>query len=170
MNLYEINADMQRLIDCAIDPETGEIVDENLFKEVESLNIEKESKIEYWGLVIKNNKADADILKAHAKRIKEEAEAVLKKAEAIENNNDRIKEYLIDNLGGEKFKTKLISMYYHPSDKVITDDEKINLEEMPSQFVRIKKELDKDQVKNALLSGAKVEGCTLEHNVSLVVR
>jgi len=168
MNLYEISAEMQRLIEASIDPETGEITNENLFKEVDTLNLEKEAKIEYWGLVIKNNKVDADLLKAQAKVFKEEAAKLEAQAEAKENNSKSIKRYLMDNLAGEKFKTPLVSMYYHTSEKV--NDEHADLEHLPDEYIKVEKSLKKDDVKKALKEGKEIEGCTLEVSTSLVVR
>lgn len=168
MNLYEINADMQRMLEESIDPETGEIVNENLFADMEALSIAKNERIEYLGLIIKNQKAEADMLKATAKRIQEEADSLKAKAQAIENNNERIKGYIKDNLAGEKFKTSLVSMYYHPSDKLIADEKTLDFDKVPAEF--IKKSLFRDDVKKAILNGATIEGCEIEHNVSLVVR
>ena len=63
MTLYEINNAIIQELEGAVDPETGEIVDEALLAEYEQLQLDRETKVENVGLYIKNLEADAKAIR-----------------------------------------------------------------------------------------------------------
>ena len=64
MTLYEIDAEIMEIIENAVDPETGEIIDEVAMKSLGDLDIAREKKIENMLLMVKNLESDAEQLKA----------------------------------------------------------------------------------------------------------
>lgn len=91
MNLYEIE---NEILNC-VDMETGEIVD---IKKLESLQMERDQKIENIGCWIKNLLSDAEALKS-------EKENLAKRQKVAESKAASLKEYLSRYLDGEKFKS-----------------------------------------------------------------
>lgn len=158
-NLYEINAELTRLWDAAVDPETGEI-DPVIYEQFDALQMEKDAKIESIALWIKNLKSDADQIKAEAKALTERAQAATNKAE-------RLKAYIEQALGGEKFQTPRVNISYRSSSAV----EVIDIGKVPPEFLRLKDpEVDKTAVKAAFKEGQTVPGCGLVANRSMIIK
>ena len=153
MTLYDIDA---AILEC-VDEETGEIVD---VEKLENLLIERELKIENVACWIKD-------LQSHSKRIKDEMDKFKAKKEAVDNNIERLKEYLYSALCGEKFKTAKVSIYYKNSESVYVPDVSV----LPEWAIRVKEpEAKKDDIKKALKAGKEVPGATLVQNTSIVIR
>lgn len=153
MTLYEIDA---AILEC-VDEETGEIVD---IDRLENLLLKREVKIENVACWIKD-------LQSHSKRIKEEMDKFKAKKEAVDNNIERLKMYLSGALGGEKFKTPKVSIYYMNTESVDVPDVSV----LPEWAVRIKEpEADKEAIKKKLKSGELVTGATLLKKQSIVIR
>ena len=74
MKLYEINLEIMRLVDAIqFDEETGEILGEadELFDQINALQMEKRKILEYLAKLVLNIRADAASLKAEENRLKE---------------------------------------------------------------------------------------------------
>lgn len=111
MTIYEID---QAMLDCC-DMETGEILDTKRF---DDLAMERKAKISNVGAWYKN-------LKAEAKALEEEADKLIKRKNACVAQMDRLKEYLTQNLGDEKFKDSRVSIYFSKTAPTLKfDDEK----------------------------------------------
>lgn len=151
--LYEIN---NALLEC-VDLETGEIIDIDRLRE---LQLEKEQKLEHVALWVKNLLSDAEQYAAEEKAFKEKKQAAQAKA-------DRLKEYLLDALQGEKFKTTRVNITYRNSNKVVVDDV-LNLE---PRFVRFSQpEANKTEIAAALKAGEDVRGARLEPSCSIIIK
>lgn len=98
MNLYEIK---NEILNC-VDMETGEIVD---IKKLESLQMERDQKIENIGCWIKNLLSDAEALKS-------EKENLAKRQKVAESKATSLKEYLSRYLDGEKFKSARVAISF----------------------------------------------------------
>lgn len=109
MKLYEIDQAITNLID----PETGELTDYAAF---ESLQMEREKKIESLALWIKD-------LNAEAKAIKEERDTLYERQKAAEKKAASIKSFLEKVLNGEKFKTPRVAVSYRKTNRVQVDAE-----------------------------------------------
>ena len=82
--LYEINHDIEALLDAVTDPETGEIVDMDC---LEGLFIEREKKLEHVALYCKNIRAEKNAVKAE---MDEQALNLYNEVvNALENKGDR---------------------------------------------------------------------------------
>ena len=160
-NLFEINSNIMAAWDAAIDPETGE-VDETALALFESLQIERDAKIENIACWIKNLKSDAEALKAEAKNMADRAKAAERKA-------DSLKRYLAAALHGEKFQSARAAISWRKSVSVEVDEAEV--ENLPEQYIRrkVSVEADKTAIKDALKAGEILEGCRLveSNNISI---
>ena len=167
-NLYEITANYIRIADMMDDPE----LDPQLLADtMEAVEGELEVKSENYAMVMKNLEGDIAALKAEEERLKT-------RRQTLENNIKRMKAALqgaMEATGKTKFKTDLFSFNVQknaPSVVIDTED----LDTLPEEFIRIKKEVDKTALKDALLNGdeetkAKLNGYAhIEQTQSLRIR
>ena len=160
MKLYEIDRAIEDLFLNSIDPDTGELID--ISEEIESLQLAQDEKRENIGLLIKNLSAEADAIRAEEKNLAE-------RRRATENHVERLKDYLMSSLKGEKFSTPRVSISYRKSTAVFIEDEITFLNKHP-EYARIKTEIDKASVKYDLKNGESVTGAALEERTSMIVR
>ena len=109
MNLYEIDSAIAALVD----PETGEIQNYEAFEE---LQMARDQKIENMALVLKNAAAASAAIKA-------EIDALKARKEAADKTVERMKEYLTQATGGQKFETAKVRLSFRSSTRVEIDDE-----------------------------------------------
>ena len=153
MKLYEID---QAIMDC-IDMETGEIINEELLN---SLQMERDVKIENVVLWIKELKAEAEALKA-------EKLAFAERQKVTENKMESLKKWLAYALNGEKFKTVRASVTFRTTDKVEIAD----IYKLDENYLRYKEpEADKDAIKKAIKAGQEVAGATLVSSTSVIIK
>ena len=159
MTLYEINQEIERIMEEAVDPETGEI-DESFMEELEDMHMAWEEKVENIGCFIKNLRSDAEALK-------NEKMALGKRQQFAENKADRLQKYLFDMLGGQTFQSPRVAIGYRRSDKVICDD----VYQVPDNYVKYKEpEIDKAAIKKAIKSGMDIPGCHLEESRNMQIK
>lgn len=153
MTIYEIDAEIQNCIDT----ETGEVDIERL----NALQMERDKKIENLALWDMDLSGDADKLTAEIKRLQD-------KKTAIQNKRDRLREYLVTVLNGEKFKTPLVSVRCGKSDTVVVD----NVDALPAEFVTevTEKKVDKTALKKAFKEWDSIVGAHIEHNEYVVIK
>jgi hypothetical protein len=149
MNLYELN---EAIYSC-IDEETGEVDSDKL----DSLMLERNTKIENIALWIKQLRSEAAMLKAEKQAF--EARQRSKNARA-----DSLEKYLYSALDGQKFETTRACVSFRTSKVVnITDYTKI-----PDDYLRYKEpEADKVKIKAAIKDGISVPGAELVDSVSM---
>ena len=142
--LYEINEQIAGLVD----PETGEIAD---FEAFEKLNLDLETKIKNIALWIVNLRSDAEQLEEQEKKFRERKTSAKNKAESLKN--------LLDGfLSGEKRSYPEVVISYRKSEQVAVDDDA----KLDDRFLRVKTEIDKAALKDALKHGESIEGARLE--------
>jgi hypothetical protein len=154
MTLYELTEKM-RGFEFDVN-EDGEITN---IEELDTLQMERDEKIENVALYIKNLKAEAEAIGEEAKRLTE-------RKRVAENKAKRLTTYLQDCLHGEKFKTPKVAISYRKSIQTVVTD----IEALPRMFVKVKEEPDKTGIKKAINSGIKVEGAHLEETVSMQLK
>lgn len=144
MTLYEIN---EQILSC-VDMETGEILDS---EKLDSLQLEREKKIEGSGLWLKNLKAEVIALKAEEKAFKE-------RRETAEKNIDGLKRWLAYALNGQKFETPRLKISYKASEVLDIAPDAI----VPDEYMRYKEpEINKAELKKAVKDGLEIEGVEL---------
>lgn len=154
MNLYEID----KAILACIDPETGELIDEEALA---SLQMERTRKIKNVALWLKNLNASAAAYKAERDAFDERMKQAQKKA-------DSLKRYLANALGGEKFVTDECAVSFRKSTAVNVLDEAA----IPSAYMteKVTRSPDKTAIKAAIKGGEDVPGVALVENLSVQIK
>jgi hypothetical protein len=153
MTLYEID---QELLSC-IDAETGEVIDA---EKLNSLQMERETKIESVALWIKDLKAEAEALKA-------EKQAFADRQKAAENKAESLKNWLSEALNGEKFKTTKVAVSFRKTKSVMVD----SVYDLDAKYVKYKDpDPDKKAIKEAIEAGQTVKGAQLVESVSVTIK
>lgn len=156
MTLYELTSAMNNF-DLIIDEETGEILNAD---ELDSLEMERDEKIENIGLWIKNLLSDAEELKRERDNLGRREQACKKKAE-------RLKEYLAMNLNGEKFKTSRLDIGWRRSESVEIENENL----IPDEWkIPQEPKIDKAGIKKAIKDGQEVSGAVIVEKNNIQVR
>ncbi len=111
MNLYEINQALLNACSFNINPETGEVLEDIDFALIESLELERDAKIEQLCLWHKNLLAEHDMFKSESAKL-------AKQAKLAQNKAERIKQQIEYTLNGEKFQKGVVKVSYTTSTKV----------------------------------------------------
>ena len=168
MNLYEIDYAIQKALESAlettVDEETGEIIENNSFEEVEQLMIERDEKIENIGAYIKNLVAEADALKVEEKSLAD-------RRKAKENKIERLKEYLANSMlmaGQTKFESAKVALSFRRSTSVNI----LDLDAVPEEYRKVKTEIsaDKTAIGKLLKAGEQIAGTELIEKQSLQIK
>ena len=160
--LYEIESD---ILSC-VDLETGEILDT---ARLDALQMEREKKFEGVGLWIKDMNAE---VAARREEVRKQQAAI----KSLEGRIEGCKDWLKENLAGDKFKTPRVSVSYTHNQRVKVDDQNAAIDAMVKDaryvtFVRFPApELVKDDIKKALKDGAEIPGVSLETTESVVIK
>jgi hypothetical protein len=139
--------------DDYVDTETGEVISE---EEFDQLNIDREEKIESVVLWIKN-------LKAEAKAIKDEEENLAKRRKSLESKADSLTRFISRILMGSKFKTARASVSYRKSKSVNI------IGDVPEEFLRVKTEPNKTAIKEYLATES-CDWAEMQENKSVVIK
>ena len=121
-----------------------------------------DEKVDACCKVIKQLEADAENIKAETDRLK-------KREASLKNNAKNIRQSLIGYMqatGQKSLKTLLFTLSQRATQAV----EIAEGAEIPEAYLKVKTEVDKTALKNALLGGAKIDGATLVNNASLTIR
>ena len=165
MTLYDIDREILRVLDGAVDPETGEIMIDT--DTLDALTMERDQKIENIGLYIKE-------VTAEVKAIAEEIESLTKRKKTAENKAKRLKDYLSYALNGEKFKTARLTVSYRASKSVNVADEGAFIEwaeKNAEDLLRYSApQINKMELGNRLKAGEEIAGAELVENTSIIIK
>lgn len=160
MKLYEIAPALRfALDDIVVDEETGEILNADNLHAVEA---EASEKIEATALYLRE-------LDAEAKAAKDEADRMLARVKSMQKRSDYLKAMLLDALHATgKVKTARVTVSIRTTQAVAVD-EGANL---PEAYTTAKTTVSPNKVaiKQALLDGVEVPGCSLEARESVSIR
>lgn len=159
MTLYEIDSRMKTAFDAAIDPETGEILDEQMLYLFEHLQLDRDKKIENLGLFIKDLKAEAEMLG-------NEADAFARRKRSAERKAEWLKKYLEQVMNGERYKSTKVVISYMNYKSVQIDD----MDAIPDEYKRVRVEPNKVDIKAALKDGEEIPGASLVESRSMVIK
>ena len=96
MKLYEVNQLIEGIFEQLVDPETGEVVEnEALLAQLDSLQMERSRILEYLCKLVLNTRSQMAALKEEEKRLKE-------RRASLERKDIRLMEILDRECGGEK--------------------------------------------------------------------
>lgn len=165
MNIYEIDEEIRKAEEelfAVVDDETGEITDEERYEKLkenmDKLQIERDKKINGAAFLRREALDNIEAISNQISRLQG-----LKKAQ--ENRAANLLKYITWALNGEKFKNPFISIYFKETESVEVED----TEKLPEQYIKVKKEPMKTELKKALKAGEQIEGVTLNHNTSTVI-
>ena len=173
MTLFDIDAKIRSFLDSlysSVD-EDG-VVEAVDFSELESLQEERETKIESIALYIKELEVEAGALKAEADKLKQRANVATNKAQ-------RLKKYLSDSLWAENaerlatakdktvFESTRCKLSFRKSEKLVVDEKSL-----PKKYFAKKVEYkpDNDAIKAILKAGGTVKGAVLETNQNIQIK
>ncbi len=164
MNLYEIDAAIQEILDRMVDPETGEVSDDAL-SVLEGLGVQRQDKIENIALYIKNLAADAAAIKA-------EEDTLSKRRKTAESQVSRLKSYLSEHMMGEKMETPRVKIGWRSSTSVYIENEAEFVRQFSgTDFLSCKDPtINKTNVGNALKSGKVIPGAELVTSMNIQVK
>lgn len=162
MNLFEINTEIQKLLDNAeVNEETGEVLG---LEKLDTLEFEKNEKIKNIALHYLNLTSEANGLAEQEKKFRERKQRTQKKAEWL-------KEYLSSALNGESYKCTECVIKYTTSKRVETSPEFIKwAKENGDEYLTYKEpEPNKTAIKSAIEDGKQIPGAKItEHkNISI---
>lgn len=160
--LYEINQDYLRLM-SEIEENDGEMTPE--LEQALAINeADHAAKLEAYGQIIANYKAEAEACKAEAARLKTKADRALKAADRLKDTIS----FFLTATDRRKAAAGVWSFSLRDSKAVnVTDEEAI-----PEIFWREKvtREVSKTDIKAAIEGGQVVPGAEIVTNVSLLIR
>lgn len=161
MRLYELT-DQYRLVMERIENAEGEL-DEGLEALLDEAEGEFDQKVENTVKVLKNLKAEEEVVRAEAQRFQSRAQALSRKQEWL-------REYLLYNMqkakrqkvDGDLFKVKVGQSPW----RVQVD----NLSEVPEEYKRVKEEVDKKAVAEVLKEGETIAGVRFVRKPTITIR
>lgn len=160
MKLYEISDAIRAALDhIDVDPETGEILNADNLHAVEA---EASEKIEATALYLRE-------LDAEAKAAKDEADRMIARVKSMQKRSDYIKSMLLDALHATgKVKTARVTVSIRTTKAV----EIAEGADLPEAYTTVKTTIspNKIAIKQALLDGVEVPGCSLEARESVSIR
>ena len=160
MKLYEIAPALRfALDDIVVDEETGEILNADALHAVEAQAAEK---VEATALYLRE-------LDAEAKAAKDEADRMLDRVKSMQKRSDYIKSMLLDALHATgKVKTGRVTVSIRTT-QAVEIEEGANL---PEAYTTVKTTVNPNKIaiKQALLDGVEVPGCSLEARESVSIR
>ena len=167
MKLYEINQQIAELIDrLDIDYETGEIGEntEAVMAQINALDMERKSILQYLAKIVLNTRAEATMLKAEEARLKERRDALSRK-------EDRLMKILDRECAGEKTDLEIAVFSYRKTSHVeISDSEKavrwLKRHKYADAFRVPAPEVAKSAVKQLINKGVQVPGCAVVEDYS----
>ena len=164
MTLYEISLELEDAFYSAIDPETGEILDEEAKERLDGLQMALDEKIEAIALWIKNLRSDAEALKA-------EKLTFQKRQQVAENRAASLERYLAGALGvGNKFASNRVAISWRKSEGVELAEGK-TVYDIDTHYIKAAEPtLDKAALKAALKAGEQVDGVVLVEKQNMQIR
>ncbi len=161
MNLYEIDYAIMQAYDAAVDPETGEIINDAALDALDGLQMEFDRKAEGILLWIKNLTAEAEALKKEKQAFEERQRLAEKKAESL-------KQYISGVLHGEKFATDRVAVSWRRSESVEFSGD---VSSLPEDCLRYRDpEVNKTELKKRLKAGESYEGAKLVQNQNMIIK
>jgi len=158
MKLYEIMQEIEGLIDS----ESGEILD---FEKFEQLKIDRDIKIENIALWIKN-------LEAEAIAVTNERKSLQDREKSLNGKVEKLKEYLIFILQGNKFSTGKVAISYRKSVGLSIADEE-TFKQLYKKFCEVEEviKIPKKEIKEFIQKGEfTFEGVELVEKQNLQIK
>ena len=158
MRLFDYVREIDEIMTRAID-EDGVIIDEELMKRLDELEMEQKQKVDNCIKFYKSRKALADALK-------EEKLALAKRQQVAENEAERMKDYLTYCLAGSKWESVAGKISYRSSKSIEIDDISV----IPEIYLHYEPKADKGLIKQAFESGEFINGAHMEEKTNTIIK
>ena len=178
-SLFEIQDAMMTLLEYAVDPDTGEIIEtEEEFNELyNSIQIDLQTKLDNTNCLQKMIDGEIDVIDKEIKRLTAEKKARERKREWLKNRVDYFvrsqftdENGNLDTEGLNKYKLDLphSKIGYRKSDSVEVTD----IKQLPKEYIKIKVEENPDKVaiKNAIKDGKEIKGAKIVTNYNIQIK
>ena len=177
-SLYEIDEQLKILEEYMVDPETGELLDEESFNaKFDEIQMALSDKIENSMCFYKNLQSDIDAFKVEEKNLAQRRKVKENLADRIKN---RIDNYIrmkytnedgvvdTDSLNKFKMETPRMKLSYRKSDSVDVYD----IDSLPKEYIKEKVEVsaDKTALKKDIKSGKEINGAKIVTNLNMQVK
>lgn len=162
MTLYELTKQIQELSEREwADPDTGEILDEDVANALNALTLERDEKIENVALWYKDTLAEAEAIKAEENKLASRRRGKERLAESL-------KRFLDFACAGQKFSSPRVAISFRNVEqgKTVIDDPT----QIPIEYQKIITEPIKSLIAKAIKAGLDVPGAHLEDSHSVIVR
>ena len=167
MKLYEINLEIMRLADAIpFDEETGEILGDadELFNQINALQMERKSILEYLAKLVLNLRSEEAALKAEESRLKG-------RRQRLEKKEDRLLCVLDRECAGQTTDLGVATLGYRKNSHVEVKDPAravrwLKRKKFLTAFRVLEPEVAKMEVKKLLKAGLQVPGCAIVEDVS----
>lgn len=164
MTLYQINEEIQRILDGAVDEETGEVqVD---YEALDALVEARDAKVWSCGLHYLNRQGEINVIKAEIDRLEDRLNALKKK-------NEGLLAYIERNLNGDEYSCPQFNIKYTKSTKVEVDEDFCIFAHFSQDYkhlVRAKLEPDKTSIGKLLRAGEQIPHATLVQNRTMKIK
>lgn len=166
MNLYEINREIEEILENSIDMETGEI-SEDAISRLNELQLAKDQKVENVALWYKN-------LMAESKAIADEIMVLQARKKSLDKRMEWQKEYLQFALDGNKYESPKVAITYRKSQSVEISDMDSFIEGYKDnpELVNVKVEwsANKTNIKKMLKEGQEIDGAVLVEKQNMQIK
>lgn len=162
MHIYELNKQIETLSEQEwVDPDTGEILDEDVANALNALTLERDEKIENVALWYKDVLAEAEAIKAEENKLASRRRGKERLAESL-------KRFLDFACAGQKFSSPRVAISFRNvvNGKTVIDDPTL----IPMAFQKVVTEPIKSEISKAIKAGIDVPGAHLEDSHSVIVR
>lgn len=164
MKLYEINNEIQRILEGAVDEETGEVLVD--FEALDALVEARDAKVQSCGLHYLNRQAEMTVIKGEIDRLTDR----LKK---LGKQNEGLLRYIEMNLDGGEFSCPQFSIKYSKSTRVELDEVFCSFAHFSQNYkhlVRTKLEADKVAIGKLLKAGEVIPHASLVQNKTMKIK
>lgn len=153
MNIWEID---NAILAC-VDEETGEIIEP---EKLESLQMERDAKVEGVFLWCKDLDAENVAIKAEIDKLRD-------RIKKNENKIESLKRWGANALDGSKFKTAKVSISYRTSQSV----EVVDINALPTEFLKFAEPTaNKTAIKEAIKAGEDVAGAVIVTKTNMIIK
>lgn len=164
-NIFQLSEALEACIkldeERMVDTESGEILDVEQYLDMAET---RDQKLENLAMYIKNQQAEADMIKAEADKLAERAKA---KANEAKRCKDYLANFMATYFDGKKFETPRVRLSWRASESV----EVSGIDALPDEYLRFKDpEPDKTKIKAALKAGVELKGCQLVAKQNLQIK
>ena len=174
--IYPMNQQIEKLLESAYDPETGELLEEitedDLQAQIEALQIDFDEKIKSLRNAYLETSLEAECIAAEASALWKNQQEVSKRAKSRKNKGERYKRFIAWLLQGEKYKKDGCDINYRASEGLVIEDRDALVEWAKQNAPGLLKEpeLRDDEVKKAIKSGVQIPFAYIEKRKNIQVK